>query len=66
MKKLLLALTLITITFCLQAVSRFSEPLLRNAQEGNVSAQYNIGLAYLEGSGIQQDYQEALRRLRLH
>jgi len=35
------------------------------AEQGNASAQYNLGLMYDSGQGVSQDYQEAVRWYRL-
>ena len=34
---------------------------LRAAMQGNASAQYNLALAYRQGSGVAQDYVEAYK-----
>ena len=35
------------------------------AAQGNVSAQYSLGLAYEKGQGVSQDYKEAVKWYRL-
>ncbi len=41
-------------------------PILKeSAAEGNVPAQYNLGVAYLEGLGLRQDYGQAVHWFRL-
>ena len=39
--------------------------LLKRAQNGDVYAQYNLGLAYFNGEGVEQDYAEAAKWWRL-
>jgi uncharacterized protein len=36
-----------------------------SAEQGNVSAQYNLGHMYEKGKGVSQDYKEAVRLYRL-
>jgi uncharacterized protein len=35
------------------------------AEQGNITAQYNLGTMYHEGEGVPQDYKEAVRLYRL-
>ena len=35
------------------------------AEQGNAKAQYNLGVMYRDGNGVQQDYKEAIRLFRL-
>ena len=35
------------------------------AEQGNTDAQYNLGVSYRDGQGVQQDYKEAAKWYRL-
>ena len=35
------------------------------AEQGKAKAQYNLGVMYRDGNGVQQDYKEAVRLYRL-
>jgi hypothetical protein len=58
---------LLTIgVFVLILVSEFSnksklEILIKSANQGDVEAQYNLGLMYENGQGVLQDYKEAIK-----
>ena len=58
---------LLTIgVFVLILVSGFSnksklEILIKSANQGDVEAQYNLGLMYENGQGVLQDYKEAIK-----
>ena len=41
------------------------EELRLQAEQGDASAQYNLGVMYDRGDGVDQDYQEALKWYRL-
>ena len=41
------------------------EQLRKAAEQGDASAQYNLGLSYATGEGVPQDYQEAVKWFRL-
>ena len=58
---------LITVIFLSvgQTASAQDSELLKRAQQGDASAQNNLGTAYKNGEGVIQDYAEAVRWYRL-
>ena len=59
----MLALTLIALWGCGQDPDPLTE-LRRQAEQGDASAQYNLGAMYENGEGVPQDDQEALKWYR--
>ncbi|MEI7850242.1 MAG: tetratricopeptide repeat-containing serine protease family protein [Kiritimatiellales bacterium] len=58
------------LTVCLYCFANFSlgddiNNLLQSAKQGDVSAQYNLGICYKNGEGVPQDYKEAIKWFRL-
>ena len=55
---------LTTLGFCQDATPSSVEELVRNAEEGLVDAQYNLGVMYADGVGVPQDSTAAAQWLR--
>ena len=47
------------------ASAQYSDDLLKRAQDGDADAQYNLGVAYDVGEGVEQDFVEAVKWYRL-
>ena len=59
MKRLLLALSLVALTGSAFAQD-WSKDLEKKAKQGDAVAQYEVGICYLEGKGVAQDYKKAI------
>ena len=47
------------------ASSRRRQPQTQAAAQGNTSAQHSLGLFYLNGTGVEQNDEEALKYIRM-
>jgi len=63
MKRLLLALSLVALTGSAFAQD-WSKELEKKAKKGDAVAQYEVGICYLEGKGVAQDYKKATKWLK--
>ena len=63
MKRLLLALSLVALTGSAFAQD-WSKDLEKKAKQGDAVAQYEVGICYLEGKGVAQDYKKATKWLK--
>jgi uncharacterized protein len=66
--KFLKAIPLILILLTELACPAFSgdiQALIKNAEDGNPKAQFNLGVAYAKGEGVPQDYAESIKWYRL-
>lgn len=63
MKRLLLALSLVALTGSAFAQD-WSKDLEKKAKKGDAVAQYEVGICYLEGKGVAQDYKKATKWLK--
>ena len=63
MKRLLLALSLVALTGSVFAQD-WSKDLEKKAKKGDAVAQYEVGICYLEGKGVAQDYKKATKWLK--
>lgn len=63
MKRLLLALSLVALTGSVFAQD-WSKELEKKAKKGDAVAQYEVGICYLEGKGVAQDYKKATKWLK--
>ena len=65
LKKMMVALLAFGIGQAVWAedVSYFKE-MLQAAEQGNVAAQYNLGVMYANGQGVRQDYAQAVQWYR--
>ena len=55
----------LVLTGLVVAQSTEIEQLRSAAEQGDASAQFNLGLKYYNGEGVPQDYQEAVKWYRL-
>ncbi len=62
MKKILLIVT--AIMLCSSAFCADIDSLKKAAEQGDVRAQFNLGLVYSFGDGVPQDYKESVRWYR--
>lgn len=65
MKKLILLLVLVCVLALLSADDTFSQDLLRRAEAGEASAQFDLGWCYYSGEGVVQNYKEAVKWCRM-
>lgn len=63
MKRLLFALSLVALTGSVFAQD-WSKELEKKAKKGDAVAQYEVGICYLEGKGVAQDYKKATKWLK--
>jgi uncharacterized protein len=59
-----LVIFLLTALAC-PAFSEDIQTLIKNAEGGNPKAQFNLGVAYAKGEGVQQNYVEAAKWYRM-
>jgi TPR repeat protein len=61
LRVILLAATILTLS-ATSSLSADIKALRKQAEAGDVKAQFDIGSLYENGSGVKQDYAEAARR----
>jgi len=65
MKKISLAVIVLFVSILLYADTNYYKDLEKKAAGGDSDAQYELGLEYIDGSNIKQDYAAALKWIKL-